>query len=77
MAEVDLLDECMLSGLNRKELTALKQKCFIAIDWPEPGDCGVYFPEMKEWQRRLDRLDSIMDRIDVLLDPEEAECDDL
>lgn len=65
--EIDALDEAVFSGLGRRELLALRQKLSDSFDWLDSGDCDVDSPEMKEWERRLDRLNKLMDRADELL----------
>lgn len=73
--EIDRLDEGMLSGLGREELQTLKQKCSESFEWLDSGDCEIGSPEMLEWEKRLDRLNEMIDKIDEILDPEE-ETDD-
>ena len=65
--EIDRLDERMLSGLGRKELLALKQKCSDSFNWLDSGDCAVDSPEMRKWERRLDRLNEILLSVSAFL----------
>lgn len=69
--EIDGLDSCAFAGMSRPELFALRRKLSDTFDWLDPGDCGIGSPEMLAWERRLDRLNDLMDNIDERLNPEE------
>ena len=70
-AEIDRMDEGMLAGKSREALLALRQKLSDTFDWLDSGDCGIGSPEMLAWEKRLDRLNNLLDNIDWILDSEE------
>lgn len=72
--EIDRLDPGAFAGLSRPELFALRRKLSDTFDWLDPGDCAVGSPEMLAWERRLDKLNDLMDAADEILNPEE-DCD--
>ena len=75
-AEVDDLDPAMLSGKEREELSALQQKLFDTAEELDPGDCDPGDPGWELWEKRMDRLDLMMDAIDEMLFEEEPEDED-
>ena len=74
-AEIDRMDEGMLAGKSREALLALRQKLSDTFDWLDSGDCGIGSPEMRAWEKRLDRLTDLIDHIDEILNPD-IDCDD-
>lgn len=73
--EIDHFNYVMLEGKDREKLLAIKQKLADTFDWLDSGDCEIGSPQMQEWEKRLDRLNDMMDKIDEILYPEE-ETDD-
>ena len=74
--EIDRLDYGRFESLSRAELFAVRRKLSDTFDWLDPGDCGIGSPEMLAWERRLDRLQDLMDNIDERLNPEEDYTDE-
>jgi hypothetical protein len=68
--EIDCLDEEWLVGKSREELLALERRLSDTFDWLDNGDCEADSPEWTEWERRLDRLQELMDQIDESLNPD-------
>ena len=75
-AEVDDLDPAMLSGKEREELSALQQKLFDTAEELDPGDCDPDDPGWELWEKRMDRLDLMMDTIDEMLEAESWDEED-
>ncbi len=69
--EIDRLDERMFAGKSRDELIWLRQKLSDTFEWLDSGDCDIESPEMQAWERRLDKLNEMMDVVDGILIPEE------
>ncbi len=70
--EIDRLDDGILAGKSRKQLETLRQKLEDTSEWLETGDCEIDSPEWKTWERRMDKLDSLMDRVDDLFAQEDG-----
>ena len=68
--EIDGLNVRKLVGLDREQLTALRQKLADTYDWLEPVDGRIGPLEMKAWKKRLVKLNDLMDAADGLLEPE-------
>ena len=68
--EIDVLDPGMLSGMSREQLVALRKKLSDTSDELD-ADCDPGTPEWALWERRMDKLDELSDRIDEILEPED------
>lgn len=66
--EIDQMDSGQFECMSRSELFALRRKLSDTFDWLDPGDCGIGSPEMLAWERKLDRLNDMMDAVDEILD---------
>ncbi len=73
--EIDRLDRGQFAGIGRSELFALRRKLSDTFDWLDPGDCEIGSPKMLAWERRLDKLNDLLDAVDEILKPDE-EIDD-
>ena len=69
--EIDQMDEEMFAGKDRDQLLVLRQKLSDSFEWLDSGDCGIGSSEMQAWERRLDKLNDMMDAVDGILNPEE------
>ncbi len=69
--EIDRLDEQMFAGMSREHLIQMRQKLSDTFEWLDTGDCDIESPEMQAWERRLDKLNEMMDVVDGILIPEE------
>ena len=45
----------------------MKKKCSDSFNWLDSGDCAVDSPEMRKWERRLDRLNEILLSVSAFL----------
>ena len=68
--EIDALDPGMLSGMSREQLVSLQKKLSVTLDELD-ADCDPGTPEWETWERRMDKLDELSDRIDEILEPED------
>lgn len=69
--EIDQMDEGLFAGKDRNQLLAFRQKLSDTFEWLDSGDCDIESPEMQAWERRLDKLNEMMDVVDGILIPEE------
>lgn len=75
-AEIDNLDEDMLDGMERGRLLALRHKLSVTSDELDPGDCDPGSRQWAAWEKRMDRLEELMDCIDEMLEPEEEDWEE-
>ena len=64
--EIDRLDVWKLAGLDKAQLSALRQKLADTYDRLEPGDCGADPSGIKVWKKRLDKLNDLMEAVDEM-----------
>ena len=65
--EFDRLYPGMLSGMDRKELALLRRRLAATKKKLNAGnDPGT--PEQKAWEKRMDKLEKMMGRIDEMLE---------
>ena len=72
--EIDRLDPESLSGMNREALAVMRKKLRLTMDELYP-DCDPGTPAWDLWERRFDKLDAMVDRIDEILDDEDFDND--
>ena len=73
--EIDRLDPAAFAEMSRAELHALKRKLSDSFDWLESGDWDLGDPRWREWENRLDRLNSMTELVDGLLYSDEDRWD--
>lgn len=73
--EIDRLNPENISGMNREALAAFREKLLLTMDElyldADPGEPGWAL-----WERRYDKLEAMVDRIDEILDEEDANTDE-
>ena len=75
-AEIDTFNTDMLDGMGRERLLALRHKLSVTSDELDPGDCDPGSRQWAAWEKRMDRLEEMMDCIDEMLEPEEEDWDE-
>ena len=73
--KIDALEPGTLSGMSREQLVSLRKKLSDTAD-ELYVDCDPGTPEWELWERRMDRLDSLIDRIDEILEHANDEFED-
>ena len=73
--EIDRLDPAAFAEMSRAELHALKRKLSDSFDWLESGEWDLGGPRWREWENRLDRLNSMTELVDGLLYSDEDRWD--
>lgn len=75
-AEIDMMETDVSSSMGHEQLVSLRQKLSDTSDKLDPGDCDPGTPEWDAWEKRLDKLEVLIDQIDEILEPEENWEDD-
>ena len=75
-AEIDLMETDVSASLSHDQLVSLRQKLSDTSDELDPGDCDPGTHEWTVWEKRLDKLEALIDQIDEILEPEEDWEDD-